>query len=143
MITICILILLYSVLGKPVEALVEKVKKVDWHTHIEEAKNWVTKYAKKAGCAATRPLLQWWFVLADENTTTWEKALIYGAIAYIIIPRDFVPRRLFKLLGVMDDVAVGAWLYNKIGSKLTQKMNDDIENILDNWFGKEVFCIMK
>lgn len=135
MITICILILLYSVLGKPVGALVGKLKEVDWQRHIEDAKDCISRYSMKAGRAATRPLLQWWFVMADENTTTWEKALIYGAIAYIIIPGDLVPRRVFRFLGIVDDMAVAAWLYNKIDSKLTQEMKDAVEDILDDWFG--------
>ena len=135
MITICILILLYSVLGKPVGALIEKLKEVDWQHHIMDAKDWISRYAKKAGRAATRPLLQWWFVMADENTTTWEKALIYGAIAYIIIPGDLVPRRVSRFLGIVDDMAVAALLFDKIDSKLTQEMRDAVENILDDWFG--------
>lgn len=142
MITICILILLYSVLGKPVGALIEKLKEVDWQRHIEDAKDCISRYAKKAGRAATRPLLQWWFVMADENTTTWEKALIYGAIAYIIIPGDLVPRRVFRFLGIVDDMAVAAWLYDKIDSKLTQEIKDAVEAILDDWFGSpEVICV--
>lgn len=142
MITICILILLYSVLGKPVGALIEKIKEVDWQHHIEDAKDWIGRYAKKAGRAATRPLLQWWFVMADENTTAWEKALIFGAIAYIIIPGDLVPRRVFRFLGLVDDMAVVAWLFNKIDSKLTQEIKDAVEDILDDWFGSpDVICV--
>lgn len=71
MITICILILIYSVLGKPVEALVEKVKGVDWQRHFKEAKDWIAHYARKAGRAAARPLLQWWMVMVGDNTTAW------------------------------------------------------------------------
>lgn len=142
MITICMLILLYSVLGKPVGSLIEKLKEVDWQSHVEDAKDWIARYAKKAGRAATRPLLQWWFVMADENTTNWEKALIYGAIAYIIIPGDLIPRRVFRFLGIVDDMAVAAWLYNKIDSKLTQEMKDAVEDILDDWFGSpDVICV--
>lgn len=142
MITICILILLYSVLGKPVGALIEKLKEVDWQSHIETAKDWISRYAKKAGRAAARPLLQWWLVMQDEKTTTLEKAMIYGALAYIIIPNDLIPRRVFRFFGVLDDVAVAAWLYNKIDSKLTQEMKDAVEDILDDWFGSpDVICV--
>lgn len=137
MITICILILLYSFFNRPVGALLNKLKGVDWKAHIETAKGWISTYAKKAGRAATRPLLQWWFVMQDDNTTTLEKAMIYGAIAYIIVPNDLIPRRVFRFFGVLDDVAVAAWLYNKIESKLTQDMKDAVEDILDDWFGSD------
>lgn len=135
MITICILILFYSVLGKPVGALIEKLKEVDWQRHIETAKGWISRYAKIAGRTAARPILQWWMVMQDDNTTAFEKACIYGAIAYIVIPNDLIPRRVFHFLGLVDDIAVAGWLYNKIGEKLTQEMKDRVEDILDDWFG--------
>lgn len=137
MIAICIWILLALILNRPIGKMMEKLKGVDWKAHIETAKDWISTYAKKAGRAATRPLLQWWFVMKDDNTTTLEKAMIYGAIAYIIVPNDLIPRRVFRFFGVLDDVAVAAWLYNKIESRLTQDMKDAVEDILDDWFGSE------
>ena len=71
MITICILIFLYSVLGKPVGGLDEKVKIIDWKGHIQTAKDWIKYYARIAGRAAARPLLQWWLVMSNENTSAW------------------------------------------------------------------------
>lgn len=137
MITIFILILLFSFSGKQKQAraFLEKVKGVDWQSYIEDAKNRISLYARKAGRAATRPLLQWWFVMVDENTTTWEKACIYGAIVYIAIPNDLIPRKIFKIFGILDDIAVGKWLYDKINSKITPDMRNAVEDILDEWFG--------
>lgn len=135
MITICILILIYSIVGKPVGKLIEKLKTVDWQSHLQTARQWIQRYARIAGRAAARPVLQWWMVMQDENTTTFEKACIYGAIAYIVIPNDLIPRRIFRFLGLIDDIAVASWLYNKIGDKLTQEMKDAVEDILDDWFG--------
>lgn len=135
MITICILILIYSIVGKPVGKLIEKLKTVDWQSHLQTARQWIQRYARIAGRAAARPVLQWWMVMQDENTTTFEKACIYGAIAYIVIPNDIIPRRVFRFLGLIDDIAVASWLYNKIGDKLTQEMKDAVEDILDDWFG--------
>lgn len=135
MITICILILIYSIVGKPVGKLIEKLKTVDWQSHLQTARQWIQRYARIAGRAAARPVLQWWMVMQDENTTTFEKACIYGAIAYIVIPNDIIPRRVFRFLGLIDDIAVASWLYNKIGDKLTQEMKDRVEDILDDWFG--------
>lgn len=137
MVAICIWILLALILNRPIGKLLIKLKDVDWKTHIATAREWIARYAKKAGRTATRPLLQWWFVMKDDNTTTLEKAMIYGAIAYIIVPNDLIPRRVFRFFGVLDDVAVAAWLYNKIESKLTQDMKDAVEDILDDWFGSE------
>lgn len=142
MITICILILIYSIVGKPVGKLIEKLKTVDWQSHLQTARQWIQRYARIAGRAAARPVLQWWMVMQDENTTTFEKACIYGAIAYIVIPNDIIPRRVFRFLGLIDDIAVASWLYNKIDSKLTQEIKDAVEDILDDWFGSpDVICV--
>lgn len=73
--------------------------------------------------------------MKDDNTTTLEKAMIYGALAYIIIPNDLLPRHLFKFLGLVDDVAVATWVFNKIDSKITPQIKFDVENLLDEWFG--------
>lgn len=141
-ITLCILALVYSICGKQTDELFQKFKDVDWQRHIEDAKIWIGRYAKKVGRTASRPLLQWWFVMKDGSTTTLEKAMIYGALAYIIIPNDLVPRRVFRLMGIIDDVAVAAWVYDKIECKLTQDMKDAVEDILDEWFGSpDVICV--
>lgn len=134
---ICIWILLALILNRPIGKMLDKLKGTDWAANIATARGWISTYARKAGRAATRPLLQWWLVMQDESTTTLEKAMIYGAIAYIIVPNDLIPRRVFRFLGVLDDVAVAAWLYNKIEGKLTRGMKDAVEDILDEWFGSE------
>lgn len=137
MAAICIWVLLALILNRPIGKMLDKLKGVDWKTHIETAKDWISRYAKIASRAAARPLLQWWLVMQDEKTTTLEKAMIYGALAYIIIPNDLIPRRVFRFFGVLDDYAVAAWVYNKIDSKLTQNMKDAVEDILDDWFGSD------
>lgn len=134
---ITILILLYSMFGKQTQAekLLEKVKNIDWKSYIEDAKNQISLYARKAGRTAVRPLLHWLLVMEDPDTTTWEKACIYGAIVYIAIPNDLIPRKIFKIFGILDDIAVGKWLYDKINSKITPDMRNAVEDILDEWFG--------
>ena len=42
------------------------------------------------------------------------------------------------LLGVLDDVAVAAWIYNKIGDSITPAIERKVEETLDKWFGPEI-----
>ncbi|MCI6493155.1 MAG: DUF1232 domain-containing protein [Bacteroidales bacterium] len=111
------------------------MKGIDWNKYIDTAEVWIKEYARKAGRVAARPLLQWWYVMQDEKTSVMDKALIYGAIAYIIIPSDLLPRRVLHFIGVLDDVAVATWLTKKVSSMLTDQIRNAVEEKLDEWFG--------
>ena len=136
-ITICILVLVYKIIGKPVGRLLERLRNVDWKTQFLLIWDKLKTYALKAGRVATKPILTFYYVMQDSETTTLEKALIYGAIAYIVIPADFLPRKVFSLLGILDDAVVIAYVYKKISNKITAEITNLVENTLDRWFGAE------
>ena len=137
MTTICILILAYCILGKDIKALLEKVKGVDWHSTINMVINKVRPWALKVGRTTARPILQFYYVMADKNTSTLDRVLIYGAIAYTVWPMDMVPRTIYKLLGVLDDGAAIMFVYKRIKNKITPAINTRVENTLNEWFGVE------
>ena len=137
MTTICILILAYCILGKDIKALLEKVKGVDWHSTINMVINKVRPWALKVGRTTARPILQFYYVMADKNTSTLDRVLIYGAIAYTVWPMDLVPRTIYKLLGVLDDGAAIIFVYKRIKNKITPTINTRVENTLNEWFGVE------
>ena len=103
LITTCILILAYMVMGKDVKPLLERVKNVDWRGKINALMDKLRPWALKAGRAATRPLLQFYYVMDDDNTSTLDRVLIYAAIIYTILPMDFIPSVIYKFLGILDD----------------------------------------
>lgn len=137
MTTICILTLAYCILGKDIKALLEKVKDVDWHSTINTVINKVRPWALKVGRTTARPILQFYYVMADKNTSTLDRVLIYGAIAYTVWPMDLVPRTIYKLLGVLDDGAAIMFVYKRIKNKITPTINTRVENTLNEWFGVE------
>ena len=137
MTTICILILAYCILGKDIKELLEKVKGVDWHSTINMVINKVRPWALKVGRTTARPILQFYYVMADKNTSTLDRVLIYGAIAYTVWPMDMVPRTIYKLLGVLDDGAAIMFVYKRIKNKITPAINTRVENTLNEWFGVE------
>ena len=137
MTTICILILAYCILGKDIKELLEKVKGVDWHSTINMVINKVRPWALKVGRTTARPILQFYYVMADKNTSTLDRVLIYGAIAYTVWPMDMVPRTIYKLLGVLDDGAAIMFVYKRIKNKITPTINTRVGNTLNEWFGVE------
>ena len=137
LITISLLILAYLIMGKDISGLHEKVKNIDWRGKINAIMDKLRPWALKAGRVATRPLLQFYYVMDDENTSTLDRVLIYAAIIYTIIPMDFLPRSVFKFLGILDDGVAMLYVYKKIKNKITPEINAKVENTLNEWFGVE------
>ncbi len=137
LITISLLILAYLIMGKDVSDLLEKVKSVDWRGKINALMDKLRPWVLKAGRAAARPLLQFYYVLDNDNTSTLDRVLIYAAIIYTILPCDLVPSAVYKFLGVLDDGAAMLYVYKKIKNKITPEINAKVEDTLNDWFGVE------
>lgn len=136
-ITICILVLVYKIIGKPVGRLLERLRNVDWKSQLLLLWDKIKTYALKSGRVVTKPILTFYYVIKDSETTTLEKALIYGAIAYIVIPADLLPRKVLGFLGILDDATVIAYVYKKISNKITAEITNKVKDTLDRWFGAE------
>ena len=137
LITTCILILAYTVMGKDVKPLLERVKNINWRGKINALMDKFRPWALKAGRVATRPLLQFYYVMDDENTSTLDRVLIYAAIIYTILPMDFIPSVIYKFLGILDDGVAMLYVYKKIKDKITPEINTQVEDTLNDWFGVE------
>lgn len=110
------------------------------HISLQDFKNLeiiAKPYALKTGRVATRPLLQFYYVMVDKKTTTLDKVLIYAAIIYTILPVSLIPSVVYHLLGVLDEGAAIIYVYKKIKDKITPEINAQIENTLNEWFGVE------
>ena len=137
LITISLLILAYLIMGKDIKPLLERVKNIDWRGKINALMDKLRPWALKAGRVATRPLLQFYYVMDDENTSTLDRVLIYAAIVYTILPMDFIPSVIYKFLGILDDGVAMLYVYKKIKDKITPEINAKVEDTLNEWFGAE------
>ena len=137
LITISLLILVYMIMGKDIKPLLERVKNIDWRGKINALLDKLRPWALKAGRVATRPLLQFYFVMADEQTSTLDRVLIYAAIVYTVLPIDLIPSVVYKFLGILDDGVAMLYVYKKIKDKITPEINAKVEDTLNEWFGVE------
>ena len=137
LITISLLILVYMIMGKDIKPLLERVKNIDWRGKINALMDKLRPWALKAGRVATRPLLQFYYVMDDENTSTLDRVLIYAAIIYTILPMDLIPNAIYKFLGILDDGVAMLFVYRKIKDKITPEINNKVETTLNEWFGVE------
>ena len=137
LITISLMILAYLIMGKDIKPLLERVKNIDWRGKINALMDKLRPWALKAGRVATRPLLQFYYVMDDDNTSTLDRVLIYAAIVYTILPMDFIPSVIYKFLGILDDGVAMLFVYKKIKDKITPEINAKVEDTLNEWFGAE------
>ena len=137
LITTCILILVYTIIGKDIRPLLKQIKNIDWRCKINALMDKLRPWALRAGRVATRPLLQFYYVMDDDNTSTLDRILIYAAIVYTILPMDLLPSVIYKFLGVLDDGVAMLYVYKKIKDKITPEINAKVENTLNEWFGVE------
>ena len=125
--TICILILAYMIMGKDVKPLLNRVKNVNWRSKINVLMDKLRPWAFKAGRVTTRPLLQFYYVMDDDCTSTLDRVLIYAAIIYTIVPMDIVPRVVYKSLGILDDGVAILYVYKKIKDRITPEIKAKVE----------------
>lgn len=137
LITTCILILAYTIMGKDIKPLLKRVKNMDWRSKINALMDKLRPWALKAGRVAARPLLQFYYVMDDDKTSTLDRVLIYAAIIYIILPMDFIPSAVYKFLGILDDGVAMLYVYKKIKDKITPEISAKVEDTLNEWFGVE------
>ena len=135
--TISLLILAYLIMGKDINPLLERVKNIDWRGKINALMDKLRPWAVKAGRAATRPLLQFYYVMDDDNTSTLDRVLIYAAIIYTISPVSLLPSAVYRFLGVLDEGAALLYVYNKVKDMITPEINVKVEETLNAWFGPE------
>ena len=124
-------------MGKDTSALQQRIKNLDLSGKIQSLMDKLRPWALKAGRVASRPLLQFYYVLNDPATSTLNRVLIYAAIIYTIVPTDLVPRAAFKVLGVLDDGVAMLYVYKKIKNRITPAINAKVEDTLNEWFGVE------
>ncbi len=134
---LCLLVLADMVLGRPVGHLVRKLSNVDWSDKfaslVGNGDSNLRDYALRAGRLAVTPVLTFYYVIRYAETSLTEKILIFAAIAYVLSP-SLVPKRLFSVLGMLDDGIAIAYVLNKIADKVTPDITARVNATLDAWF---------
>ncbi len=105
---------------------------------MENLFNLLRQYAHKFGRTAARPMLRLYYVLKEGDLTSTERILVYAAVVYVLVPGDLLPRRIFHVIGLMDDAAAVAFVVKKVKKKLTPQIEQHVEMKLDEWFGYQV-----
>lgn len=135
---LCITILAYLISGKDVKPLVDKVRNVDWQGKAASVLKFLKRYAFKVGKVAARPLVMFYYVLTDADTTPTEKAMIYGCLLYVVLPVSLIPRSVYRFFGLMDEAAAVLFVVKKVRDKITPEIEAKTDATLNSWFVDEV-----
>lgn len=90
------------------------------------------KYAKAIGAELLLKAFQLYYVLQKPELPPKVKAIIMGALAYLVLPIDLVPD-IIPGIGYVDDLAVVGFALLQampyIDDEVTRKANESIKNI--------------
>lgn len=89
--------------------------------------------AKKGGAKVIYVVLLLYYMLDSPTVSYWDKATIYGALGYFILPIDIIPD-FIPVLGFTDDLAVLMWALNRVSSNINEELKEKAKTKLREWF---------
>lgn len=98
----------------------------------------ISRWSRKAGRAATRPVLLMWHVMRSKDTPRADKWAIFGSLAYLILPVDILDAKRLPIIGWLDEVTSLAVLVQKMSKHITPEIEVRVDKQLDKWFPEYV-----
>ena len=96
----------------------------------------LTKYGKIIGINALYKAVQLWFVMQKPDVPAGTKAIIMGALGYLIAPLDFLPD-IMPVLGYTDDLVAITFALIKVQGYIDEEVERKSKNLLTKIFGEE------
>ena len=96
----------------------------------------LTQYGKIIGINALYKAVQLWFVMQKPDVPAGTKAVIMGALGYLIAPLDFLPD-LMPVLGYTDDLVAITFALIKVQGYIDEEVERKSKNLLAEIFGEE------
>lgn len=94
----------------------------------------VKSVAKKAGIKTIYMVLLLHYVLKSPDVPLEDKAKIYGALGYFILPIDLIPD-FIPVVGYSDDVAALAFALHAVWKNVTPEIKEQAQRKFREWFG--------
>ena len=116
----------------------KELQKYEQHYNDSSFLDKVTKYGKLIGITALYKAVQLWFVLQKPDVPAGTKAVIMGALGYLIAPLDFLPD-LLPVLGYTDDLVAITFALIKVQGYIDEEVERKSKKLLTKIFGEESF----
>ncbi|WP_311550103.1 YkvA family protein [Prevotella aurantiaca] len=96
----------------------------------------IQRIAKRAGAKLVYAALILYYSIDSDKVSFKEKAIIIGALGYLITPLDFMPDAI-PLAGLSDDLGVLIYVLRKVWDYVDDEAKQKAEDKLSQWFDKD------
>lgn len=96
----------------------------------------ISRIAKRAGAKLVYAALILYYTLESDKVSTKDKAIILGALGYLISPLDVVPDAI-PIGGLADDLAVLIYVLKKVWDEVSDEVKEKAHNKLSQWFDSD------
>lgn len=96
----------------------------------------IARIAKRAGAKLVYVALILYYTLQSDKVSTTDKAIIIGALGYMISPLDVLPDAI-PIVGLTDDLAVLLYVLKKVWGNVEPNIKDKAMQKLTKWFDQE------
>ena len=93
----------------------------------------IARIAKRAGAKLIYAALLLYYTLQSDRISTKDKAIIVGALGYMISPIDVIPDAI-PIAGLTDDLAVLLYVLKKIWVDVDPEVKERAKKKLSSWF---------
>ena len=92
-----------------------------------------TQNAKRAGVKLVYAALILYYTLESDRVSIKDKAIIIGALGYLISPLDVIPDAI-PIAGLGDDLAVLIYVLRKVWDEVSDDVKAKAKTKLSQWF---------
>lgn len=96
----------------------------------------IQRIAKRAGAKLVYIALILYYLMQSDKVSLKDKAIILGALGYLISPIDVVPDAI-PIAGLADDLAVLLYALGKVWSQVDDNLKDKARQKLSKWFDED------
>lgn len=93
----------------------------------------ISRIAKRAGAKLVYAALILYYTLESDKVSVKEKAIILGALGYLISPLDLVPDAI-PIAGLSEDLAVLIYVLHKVWGEVSDDVKNKAHSKLSTWF---------
>ena len=96
----------------------------------------ISRIAKRAGAKLVYAALILYYTLKSDKVSIKDKAIILGALGYLISPLDVVPDGI-PIAGLSDDLAVLIYVLHKVWGEVSEDVKQKAKDKLYTWFDED------
>ena len=96
----------------------------------------IARIAKRAGAKLVYAALILYYTLQSDKVSKKDKAIIIGALGYMISPLDAIPDAI-PIAGLTDDLAVLLYVLKKVWSDVDPEIQAKAKKRLSKWFDED------